>query len=109
MREWITSLVLCAALAVSARSVLADDWPQLQHDAQHTGYTAEVLAAPNGLSGGWGVDFQALPEPQHIGRTVQVIAENPRVVQSAALSAQASSYGRTQQQINTTSPLAIKA
>ena len=41
----------------------------------------------------------------HTTNTLKVLAANPRAVQGAALSAQASGYGRTQQQINTTSPM----
>ncbi len=28
----------------------AQDWPQLQHDAQHTGYSPEVIQAPKGFA-----------------------------------------------------------
>ncbi len=39
------------------------------------------------------------------GRTIQVIANNPRVVQGAALQAQRGSYGRTEAAVATTAPL----
>jgi len=43
------------------------------------------------------------------GRTVQAIVDNPRAVQSASLSAQQGSYGRTQAAITTMSPSSIRS
>lgn len=63
----------------------AADWPQLQHDAQHTGRAPDtglrMPAQPDGAAGrwtefvvDWSHDFALLDPPQHISRVAQIIA-----------------------------------
>lgn len=70
---------VCAEAAASQTSqeLRRADWPQLQHDAQHTGYTPEAPAISEDdprLAGAWRTDFLGFDPPQRIGRCVQVIA-----------------------------------
>jgi len=74
----VVILVLCGitgSLATASQPPgQVDGWPQLQYDAQHTGYSPESLNASQGFKVGWRVDLLAFDPPEHVYRTVQIVA-----------------------------------
>src|SRR6266496_1458020 len=51
------------------------DWPQIQHDAQHTGYVADTYSSPYTLL--WRFDIYSNPLPPPVSNRVQpVVAYN---------------------------------
>jgi len=75
-------LVLTVFLAVGVSQVLAeagDDWPQLQHDGRHSGYSPEVIEAPDGFKTAWQVPFFRFTPLERISRTAQVIAADNKL------------------------------
>ncbi len=56
-----------------------NDWPQLQHDAQHTGYSPEVIEAPDGFGTGWQLSFLGFTPYERISRVVQVVAADDKL------------------------------
>lgn len=78
LREGGFVLFVTTCLCLGVRVAVAD-WPQLQHDAQHTGYTDEKIEAPHGFDVGWKTDFLGLTPPEHVSRNVQAIAYDGRL------------------------------
>lgn len=73
-------MALGTAVAPAApRDQPAVGWPQLQHDAEHTGYTPEALHATHGMRTAWVTDFRALGPQQHIAPNVQVVVAEQRL------------------------------
>ena len=68
----ILTIIMVLSVILNALSAQAD-WPQLMHDAQHPGYTPEVISAPRGFIVGWRTDFFE-EFGQRIHRLVQVTA-----------------------------------
>ena len=74
-RLLLTVAIALATLPCQARA----DWPQLQHDARHTGYSPETIEAPNGFKSGWRRSFAELKPFERISRVVQVIAADNKI------------------------------
>jgi len=85
------SLALVLALVLAGRALAQEgDWPQLQHDARHSGYTPANLKLPSRpdspprgwtpLAESWTADFLAFDPPEHLYRTVQTIAHAGRLL-----------------------------
>ena len=73
-------VLLCLLVWLGPRGARAEDWPQLQHDPAHTGYTPDQPAAPYRLL--WSRD---LGEP--MATAAQVIVADGKVFA-------ATNYGR---------------
>jgi len=61
------------AIMLSMGAALSADWPQLQHDAQHTGYTADCPEPP------WRAAWQRSFAPEMIYPAVQAVIAGGRV------------------------------
>ena len=67
---WLACLAL---LGLESARCRAEDWPQLQHDPQRTGYTSETIKPPFKVA--WYRDFP----PERVSRQVQAVVYAGRV------------------------------